>query len=206
MIILSIDPGAKSGAALFLNGVLIESWQVKPGGEWAVVAEAVIRAEGEPIIAVREDWSLGGRQQTHKRADGSSYTHTNINMLAGLGRAWGRWESILRHGGIKRVVKVHARTWQSMISGRVLPRADMLKLTTALASLIASRDVGEDEGVAIMLGRHATTRGLHHVHAALTIREGKHLGIDVHAARARVASEKAMKREVKQRRKARKVA
>jgi hypothetical protein len=206
MVILSIDPGAKSGAALFRDSVLIASWQVKPGGEWAVVAEAVLRAEGAPIIAVREDWSLGGRQQTHKRADGSSYTHTNINMLAGLGRAWGRWESILHHEGIKRIVKVHARTWQSMISGRVLPRADMLKLTKRVASGIAHRDVGEDEAVAIVLGIHATTRGLHHVHAALTIREGKQLDIDVHAARARVASEKAMKREVKQRRKARKAA
>lgn len=187
--VLAIDPGKNAGAALFLNGVLVASWQVKPGGEWAVVAEAIVRAEGEPIIAVAERWSNHG-------AFGGSRTQR------GLGEAYGRWTGALHHEGIKRVVKVYARTWQSMISGRVLPRAEMLVLTKRVATTIAHREVGEDEAVAIVLGTYATTRGLHHVHAMLSIAEGKRLGIDVTAARERVKAEKVLKRQ----RKARKVA
>lgn len=198
--VLSIDPGRHSGAALFRGPNLIASWQVKPGGEWTVLSDVITLAEGAPIIVVREDWSLGGRQQTRKRADGSSYKHTNINMLAGLGAAWGRFEGALHHEGIKRVVKVYARTWQSMISGRVLKRDEMLALTRRVASSIAHREVGEDEAVAIVLGTYATTRGLHHVHAMLTIAEGKRHGIDVAAARERVKAEKVLKRQKKARR------
>lgn len=196
--ILAVDPGAKSGAALYIGDTLVASWQVKPGGEWAVIAEAISLADGAAIICVREDWSLGGRQQTHKRADGSSYQHTNINMLAGLGRAFGRWEGALHHEGIKRVVKVFARTWQSrMVSGVVLKRDEMIVATRRVAHAIAGRDCGDDESVAVVLGKYATTYGLRHVHAMLTIAEGKRLGIDVPRAREIVAAEKAQKRATK---------
>ena len=191
---LAIDPGSRAGAALFRGTDLVRSWQVKPGGEWNVVTEAVNLAVGTPLIVVRENWVLGGRRQ--------GQAHGHINMLAGLGRAWGRFESILHHEGIKRVVKVYARTWQAAtVSGPVLKRDDMLKETRRIASTIAGRDVGEDEAVAIMLGRYATTSGLHHMHALLTIAEGRRLGVDVAAARERVKAEKAVKRA----RKARKV-
>lgn len=197
---LAIDPGSRAGAALYRGTDLVRSWQVKPGAEWDVVTEAVNLAVGAPLVVVRENWTLGGRETTHKRADGSSYKHTNISMLAGLGVAWGRWESVLHHEGIKRVVKVYARTWQAMISGRVLKRDDMLALTKRIASSIAHREVGEDEAVAIMLGRYAATQGLHRVHAELSIADGKRLGVDVATARERVKAEKAMKRAKKQRR------
>lgn len=195
MLILAIDPGRKAGAALFLRGVLIDSWQVKPGGEAAVVAEAIVRAEGEPIVVVRENWSLGGR-----RGEGSA-SHQHIGMLAGLGAAWGRWDGALLGAGIptSRVVKVYARTWQaSVISGRALTRAETLRIAVNRARAIAHRDVGEDEAVAICIGLWATKAP--EVLAVLSIADGKRLGIDVKAAREFVAGRKATKAARKVRR------
>lgn len=192
--ILAIDPGKNAGAALFVRGVLIESWQVKPGGESAIVAEAVVRAEGEPLVVVRENWMLGGRRK------GDKTRHQHIGMLPGLGVAWGRWEGALLNVGVpaSRIVKVYSRTWQSrVLSGRVLTRESAIAIAKERASTLAHRDVGEDEAVAICIGIWATEAP--DTLAALSVAEGKVCGVDVHAAR-RVVSERAKARKAQRRR------
>jgi hypothetical protein len=161
---------------------------VKPGGEAEVVADALARSEGSPLVVVAEKWVAHG-------AFGGSRT------MGGLGAQWGRWDGAIRGARVptSHVVRVVPQRWQAAtIPYRVgQDRAERLRLVEQRAGLIKPGAV-RDEAAAILIGRWASES--HEIVAALDIAEGKHLGIDVHAARARLSAEKTKRRETKARR------
>ena len=173
--ILAIDPGERSGYAIFVRGVLVASGPVKMGGEAVVVAEAVVRAEGLPLVVVAEKWVAHG-------AFGGSRT------MGGLGRHWGRWEGALLGDGIttRRIARVVPQTWQA----RVIPyrvgqdRDERLRLVEASAQRIKP-GVTKDEAAAIGIGLWGIHAGA--VGELIDLRHLDASGFDTSARRARSA-------------------
>lgn len=154
-VILAIDPGAKAGAAILVRGRVTFVIPVKPGGEAEVVRLALGTATRVdlPLVVVGEKWTTGGRRQ-------GEGTHGHINMLVGLGVAWGRWDLALRDACVPRskVVRVLPRTWQSkVLDGRVLKRKRAEERAIAVAEAAGAANVDgspltPDQAAAVCIG------------------------------------------------------
>lgn len=110
--ILAIDPGKKSGAALFINGEFQDAWQVseKAAERQDVVCHAMHEAiEHEvDLCAAIERWPYFG----------------GVRTALGLGEASGRWKEQLELKGLpkRRIVGIDVNAWRKGVFGHVHDR------------------------------------------------------------------------------------
>ena len=112
-VVLSIDPGAKGGAAVWSCGVFMMSWPVRTDAEKGVVvryAYDVARRNGLPLVVVFETWRppaegfgyMAGRALAASKA--SWKTIVNMGMPFKLGRRT-----------FPKYLEVYAATWQARV-------------------------------------------------------------------------------------------
>lgn len=111
-VTLAIDPGAVSGAALFVRNQLQQSWIVKDCEtrriclvEWRRMA---VDNEDLRSIIVYEDWTFGPRSKD-KRATPAT--------IKGMGASQGRWLEQMQIAGVppSQIHRVNSRTWQAWV-------------------------------------------------------------------------------------------
>ena len=123
VVILAIDPGATSGAALHYGGRPRLAWTCATAAERAEVIATALRTAadlGAPLVVVMERWTAGGARG-----------HAQI---VGLGAQAGRWLEALELAGIPAadVVRVYPQTWRAVL-------APMPRKTGAAAKASARR-------------------------------------------------------------------
>ena len=155
-VILAIDPGEKSGAALMLLGKLIFSTAVKdsPEARAFVVKLAMDAAEGAgglPVRVVIEKFGAGM----------GAHGHFGARTLAGIERRVGAWRESAQLAGVKltEIVRVYPQTWRSRVLGKGSGSSESMK---ALARVYVAKrfDIespSEDEAEAICIAVWATT-------------------------------------------------
>jgi len=147
-VVLSVDPGERSGWAIFLRGIDIDSGEVSASSVRVIAniifsAREIAHARNLPLVLVRER-PFGGRMGMNS---------------SGASRVWKAfWDS---SGVVKsRSVTVYPSTWRSKVLGRGWgnkPRDVVRPEEQRVAKMIAGMaTVGADEAAAICLGRWAT--------------------------------------------------
>jgi len=146
--ILAIDPGEKSGAALFVRGLLRDSRQVKGAQERQKAVERALRSassEGLPLLVVRERWTAGGAMVP--------------KVAMGLGAAWGRWAEHLETAGIgkTRIATITPQKWRSLTIGgpqrsREQWKADAILFAREHGGFDPADTIGPDEAAAVCIG------------------------------------------------------
>ena len=119
--VLGIDPGARSGWALLLDGQLVASGEATKTHVHEAVEQARIYCDDERahLVVVGERWA--GRM---RRDRGS------VRTVSGLGAAWGRWEGALLAAGVpkRRIIRVATQRWRAdVIGGRCARRTSEWK-------------------------------------------------------------------------------
>ena len=154
-VVLAIDPGAESGAAVMLLGKLVCSVAVadKPEARAFAVGLATGTAErtGLPLLVVIEKFGAGAG------ARGTFGART----LAGIERRVGAWVEASKVAGVpqRHITRVLPQTWRSRVLGKGGGPSETLK---ALARVYASRRftivaTSDDEYEAICIAVWATT-------------------------------------------------
>lgn len=149
--ILAIDPGAKSGWAIFANGVYSTSGVATRslGREIACSsAKQFAESTGSHLIVVAEKWTPGGK-------------FAGARTMAGLGANWGMWLAEIERAKIpkSRIVRVHTQTWRAAIlAPKRGTKSDALKaMSIARAQAITGMpNVNHDEADACCIGLWAT--------------------------------------------------
>jgi hypothetical protein len=148
-VVLAIDPGARSGFAVFERGALLASGSLLPSESRVEVAREAARlseASGLPLVAVAEKWTAGGWR--------------SAASMIGTGAAWGVWLGALGEIGQpnRRIVRVTTQAWRKAVLG-MNARAghDALKAASQLrARTVVGREVGHDEADAVCIGLWAS--------------------------------------------------
>lgn len=109
-VVLAIDPGSKSGAAVMHGGQLIQSWALKLDDieQRAAVVQTAIGtaiALNLPLMAILERWRGGGKWGTR--------------AIAGTGASYGVWrDELIRAGYPKsRITTVYPTEWRGRVFG-----------------------------------------------------------------------------------------
>lgn len=108
-VVLGVDPGATSGWAVMVRGMVTDAIGVARTSDERrdAVSEAQRLAliNALPLVVVAETWSAGG--------------WASHATLLGLGAAWGAWRETLAEHGIpaRRIVRVLTQTWRAAILG-----------------------------------------------------------------------------------------
>lgn len=150
-VILAVDPGAKSGWAIFDGGKYATSGMCKSQAGRAFACEIAAgraKASGLGLVVVAEKWTPGGK-------------FAGARTMAGLGAQWGLWLAAIEAAHIpkSRVVRVHTQTWRAAIlQPRRGTRSEQLKLMSiARAEAISGEPyMDDDRADAICIGQWAT--------------------------------------------------
>lgn len=169
-IVLALDPGATSGAAIVglsapdkfsrlpaerLGAYLVKSATVRSAADRAgMVASARDAATeyGLPLVVLAEKWA-----GSFKRRRGTTQT------VAGLGASWGRWAEALDLAKVprRRVARVWSATWRARVIGGSFRTTEQWNAAVrAKVAVLFGIDLGDerdDEGEAICVGVY----GLH---------------------------------------------
>lgn len=149
-VLLSIDPGATSGWAVFVRGGLVVNGP--RGARYGVartpeerriaVREGLLLAESTqlPLLVVAEKWSAGGKMG-----------HAQI---AGLNAQWGRWADVLEELAPRaRVVRVYPQTWRPFAWGKGHgPQPQWKRIAVAMVKARFRVEVEHDVADAIGIG------------------------------------------------------
>lgn len=151
---LSIDPGAKGGAAFWLDGSFKWSLPVDCGEHrMAVLGQAWSDAGELPLVIVAETWTPHGKM--------------GFNAALGLGAQWGRWQERIdelppvkvgRWQGPK-IVKVKPGEWRRAVFGSGWgnkPKAEWSALALQRVKAMHGVTATDDEAVAVLIGEWAT--------------------------------------------------
>ena len=137
--ILAIDPGQRSGAAIFRRGQLSHCAEIDIGSHdvesWVQAALLPALDDGITLVMVGETWGTGGPM--------------GMSQWQGLGAAWKRWEWALGEEWAKqramgrsqpapKAIRVHVATWRSKVFGGRMG-ANMAK---AMAVQVARQRLG----------------------------------------------------------------
>ena len=150
-VILAVDPGAKSGWAIFDRGRYVTSGvATRSLGRKVAIDSATDQAKmsGLPLVIVAEKWTAGG-------------LHANPATMAGLGAAWGMWAEAIEEAGIPkaRIVRVFPQTWRAAIlQPRRGTKSEVLKAMSVVRAqaITGMADVNHDEADAVCIGLWAT--------------------------------------------------
>ena len=147
LCILSVDPGATSGWAIYSRGRYVTSGTAKTHDERAAaVMLAGVEADrlGLRLVVVAEKWTGGGKRM-------------HVTMVSGLGAAWGKWEAVLEAEEVpkSRVVRVYPQTWRARVLGASSSAgSEALKRHSLMAARIAKPGITDDnEADAIHIGQ-----------------------------------------------------
>lgn len=146
-IILAIDPGKRSGWAIFIDGKLIRHGTARNDAERHDVVEmaaAYALNHKRKVVVVGESWRQGGR------FDGP-------RTMAGLGASWGAWLVPIRMKGIgtTRILRVPVGEWRRAVHGGSCyrTRSEWHHLACSRATYEAGEIVANaDEAEAICIG------------------------------------------------------
>jgi hypothetical protein len=141
--LLSIDPGAMSGWALWdpdcrgWDVGVVETWHDRARAAWLAVTFA--KAADRPLVVVAETWP--GLRGT---------------ALAGLGAQWGRWLAELERLDVpaRRVVRLTTGDWRRVVLGGVRCRSTEAwkAASRARAHAVLGHDPGPDAADALCIG------------------------------------------------------
>lgn len=131
-VILAIDPGATSGAALWSRGRLEMAAAVTSAaarGDCVTAATNAAALAGVPLVVVMERWTAGG--------------HRGHAQIVGLGAQAGRWLEALELAGIPAadVVRVYPQTWRAVLAPLPRKTGEQAK---ASARMIAAGHLGRE--------------------------------------------------------------
>lgn len=131
-VILAIDPGATSGAALHHGGRPRLAWTCATAADRAEVIATALRTAadiGVPLVVVMERWTAGGARG-----------HAQI---VGLGAQAGRWLEALELAGIPAadVVRVYPQTWRAVLAPMPRKTGEQAK---ASARMVAAGHLGRE--------------------------------------------------------------
>jgi hypothetical protein len=167
-ILLSIDSGATSGAAIMRLGIidptsaiaaerrgvkLLKSRTIRTPADRAEMIEESRAAATEhhlPIIVLAEKWagSFRGKRGT-------------TQTVTGLGASWGRWSEALDIAKVsrRRIARVWSGTWRArVIGGSAMRRSEQWKtIARGYVKSLFGVEVDDDEAEAILVGFY----GLH---------------------------------------------
>jgi hypothetical protein len=142
-VLLSVDPGARGGWALFVRGKRMASGVARNALERAAViarAQAYEAEFGIALVVVGEKWSRGG--------------WFSFDVIVGTGAAWGRWAEALElaEHPARRIVRVLPATWRAPTVGKHKGsdayKAAAIKRVRGLYRI----EVGADEAEALCIG------------------------------------------------------
>ncbi len=143
-VMLTFDPGKKTGWSIFLCGVVHDFGAFSVDDQLAldnVCCQAAVLSETTalPLMVVAERWSKGGPHMTHA-------------TTASLGASWGKCDAAVRRVGVAKshIVRVLPVMWQSAVfGGRV---ENTKKEARVVASYVCGRDCGGDAADAVCIG------------------------------------------------------
>jgi hypothetical protein len=156
-IVLAIDPGRKSGWALFIAGRLDAHGDGNThDARTAAVLRALDRSKvlGLPLVVVGETWKASRNAKTDARM--------NPATLAGLGAAWGLWAAALEMAGVPkaRVMRVAQNDWKRKVVGTSYAKHAATLLTVRrLLNIAKDAPIPEDELAAMGIGLCAIRLG-----------------------------------------------
>lgn len=153
-LILAIDPGATSGAAI-LDAVTMHEWATvktaRERREMVCLARQRAAATGAALVVVGESWK-GRRTGTMSMAS-----------ITGLGAAWGRWLEqleIVNHPK-RRIIRIDTGTWRkTLFGGRRRKGAEFKELARRWCKQRYGIDLPHDVAEAACLGNAALMTGL----------------------------------------------
>ena len=146
--LLSIDPGAKSGACVLvpLNHSLVFHRVIRTAAQRRSCIEDAQRIScihNLPLVACGEAWGVGGKWTP--------------KQMIGLGAQWGRWEEALELAGVERVMRMQVHEWRGAIFGRGKrrKREAWKRMAVAWASARYGVTMTDDEAEAVCMGHAA---------------------------------------------------
>lgn len=164
-VLLAVDPGKTSGAALFVRGDLagVSTVDVADSSALNTVVWHALQLSSEygPLIMVGETWGKGGPR--------------GMKQWQGLGAAWKRWQWALEEGWAAwraehpdyrkaprmykpQTATVHTSTWRSKIFGRRMSKEQAKRMAVwAVASRydIKLEPQEHDAAEAVLIGTYA---------------------------------------------------
>lgn len=154
-VVLAVDPAAKSGWAVFVNGAYVESGiAMTHVDRLDAAARALVEAARRelPLAVVGEKWPTGGPFGGHR-------------TQSGLSEQWGLWRAALEQTEVpkSRILRVLPSAWWRQIGAYARLGHDEIKLRSrrhAARVIVRPLDeIGEDEADAIGIGAWATRAG-----------------------------------------------
>ena len=149
-VILAVDPGQKSGWAIFVGGELRDFGKGDTRDARLSSIVKAIRLESATnmrLVIVGESWTASRNAKADKRM--------NARTLAGLGASWGLWLAAIEQAGFpkRRVIRCPQIEWKRAIVGSAYASHD-----TAIATVKRRHKVegSDDEMAAIAIGEWAT--------------------------------------------------
>lgn len=170
-VVLSIDPGATSGWALWDDEC---GWTTGLAFTWderrdaACQAYTLARAANCPLVVVAETW------RNTRPKNGRPFP---LPTAIGLGAQWGLWLAELQRLDVpeKRIVRVDTGTWGQVVLGRSRMTTEQRHAASQLrARAVLGHDVTADEAAALCIGLWGLRS--EKVAAAIGKRELKRLG------------------------------
>jgi hypothetical protein len=142
--ILAIDPGSKSGWALWDCDDLVASGEIYMGSLISATRLYDCIADARPdLCAIEGPYNPRGKGLSWK-------------MLWGLGLAVGRWVQVCMGQNVSTVI-VPPREWMQYVFNGRIPK-DPKRLYVPIAAKVKGAPVGDDEAAAILIGRYVITK------------------------------------------------
>lgn len=190
-VILAVDPGASTGAALVVSRPgrdleLVRVGDVPAGTEpaWVELATDTALAAELPLIVVAETWTFG--RGPHERMGSAAQV--------GLAAAWGRWPHLFDPASLRlaearlfvvRTLRVNASTWHARMlgGGRGVPSAEWKRRARLRCERVhgaaAVAGVSDDAAEALVIAEWASRAG--EVGRTLPVRVLRAHGLEVPA-------------------------
>lgn len=145
-VILSVDPGDDSGAAIHVCGKLVEWGLANTLGKIEACARKayeIAERENLPLVVVIEEWSAHGR-----------WSHRSKETLAGSVRDWKRAVADLpRRRPTTKILRVHLSRWRAAFRcARGITKPELVTLAKALHHRIRFTDLDHNTAEAILIG------------------------------------------------------